>query len=112
MQIQVAKQRILLLKDVISPAQAKDLAWQKKLKAFDTFSKVTSFLSKPKDEDFTETYSEHRYEPFWHVIAKARYEYTRETNYQVSVSAKEVKSVTLHQTKYNVTGGHIHVPVS
>ena len=111
MQIQVANQRILLLKDRISPEEAKEKAWQKKLSAFDVLSKVTSFLSKPKDEDFTATYSEHRYEPFWHVIAKARYEYTRTTNYQVPIKGKEVKSVTILETKYDVTNGHIHVPV-
>ena len=111
MQIEVATQRILLLKDRLSPQQAKDIAWQKKLGAFDAFSKVTSFLSKPKDEDFTLTYSEHRYQPFWHVVSRARYEYTRTTNYQVASSGKEVKSVTIHDTKYDVLNGHFHLPV-
>jgi len=111
MQIEVANQRILLLKDQLSGEQAKDIAWQKKLGAFNTLAKVTSFLSKPKDEDFALTYSEHRYEPFWHVISTARYEYTRTTNYQVPSSGKEVKTVTLHDTKYDVMNGHIHVPV-
>ncbi len=111
MQIEVANQRILLLKDRLSPQQAKDIAWQKKLAAFDAFSKVTSFLSKPKDDDFSLTYSEHRYEPFWHVIATALYEYTRTTNYQVPSSGKEVKTVTIHDKKYEVLNGHIHVPV-
>ena len=111
MQIEVANQRILLLKDRLSPQEAKDVAWQKKLNAFDAFSKVTSFLSKPKDEDFSLTYSEHRYEPFWHVVSRARYEYTRTTNYQIASSGKEVKTVTIHDTKYDVLNGHIHVPV-
>lgn len=111
MQIEVANQRILLLKDRISQEQARDIAWQKKLSAFDAFSKVTTFLSKPKDEDFSLTYSEHRYEPFWHVIAKALYEYTRTTTYQIASSGKEVKTVTVHDTKYDVLNGHIHVPV-
>jgi hypothetical protein len=111
MQIEVATQRMLLLKDRLSPAQAKEIAWQKKLAAFDTLSKMTSFLSKPKDEDFSLTYTEHRYEPFWHVVAKATYEYTRNTNYQIAAGGKEVKSVTLHETKYDVLNGHIHVPV-
>ncbi len=111
MQIEVANQRILLLRDRLSPDQAKDIAWQKKLAAFDTLAKMTSFLSKPKDEDFALTYSEHRYEPFWHVVAKATYEYTRNTNYQVPASGREVKSVTVLETKYDVLNGHIHVPV-
>ncbi|MEO5579519.1 MAG: hypothetical protein ABIR58_02605 [Gemmatimonadaceae bacterium] len=110
MQIAVANQRILLLRDRLSPQQAKDLAWQKKLGAFDTLSKMTSFLSKPKDEDFSLTYGEHRYEPFWHVISSARYEYTRTTNYQIASSGKEVRTATIHDTKYDVLNGHIHVP--
>jgi hypothetical protein len=111
MQIAVANQRILLLKDRLSPQEARDVAWQKKLNAFDAFSKVTSFLSKPKDEDFSLTYSEHRYEPFWHVISRALYEYTRTTNYQIAPSGKEVRTVTIHDVKYEVLNGHIHVPV-
>jgi len=110
MQIEVAKQRILLLKDRLSAEQAKDIAWQKKLNAFDSFSKVTSFLSKPKDDDFSVTYSEHRYEPFWHVLSRARYEYTRTTHYQVPSGGREVKTVTIHDNKYEVLNGHIHVP--
>lgn len=110
MQIEVANQRILLLKDRLSAEQAKEIAWQKKLTTFDAFSKVTSFLSKPKDEDFSLVYSEHRYEPFWHVLSRARYEYTRTTNYQVPASSKEVKNVTVHETKYDVMNGHFHVP--
>jgi len=111
MQIEVASQRMLLLKDQITAEDAKSRAWQKKLNAFDAFSKVSSFLARPKDEDFTLTYSEHRYEPFWHVIATARYEYTRTTNYQVAASGKEVKKVTIHDNGYEVLNGHIHVPV-
>ncbi len=110
MQIKVASQRMLLLRDQITPADARDRAWQKKLNAFDALSKVTSFLNKPKDDDFTLTYSEHRYEPFWHVIATARYEYTRTINYQVAASGKEVRNVTVHDAKYEVLNGHIHVP--
>lgn len=111
MQIEVATQRILLLKDKITPEDAKDKAWQKKVGAFDALSKVAGFLSKPKDEDFSLIYSEHRYEPFWHVTAKARYEYTRTANYKIPVSAKEVKTVTVHDIKYEADNGNIHVPV-
>lgn len=111
MKIEVAKQRILLLKDQVLPPDAQKKAWEKKSGAFDAFSKVASFLSRPKDEDFELTYHEHRYEPFWHILAKARYVYNRNTTYQVSVSGKEVRTVTLHDTKYEETNGHIHVPV-
>lgn len=111
MEINVATQRILLLKDQISPQDAKERAWQKKVTAFDAISKVTSLLSKPKDEDFALTYSEHRYEPFWHVITNARYEYTRTANYTVSTSGKEVKTITVHDVKYDEQDGRITIPV-
>lgn len=111
MKIDVAKQRILLLKDQISPSDAEKKAWEKKTNAFDALSKVTGFFSRPKDDDFELTYQEHRYQPFWHVLAKARYVYDRNVTYQVSVGGKEVRSVTFLSTDYEETNGHIHVPV-
>lgn len=111
MKIEVAKQRILLLKDQITQSDAQKKAWDKKTSAFDAFSKVASFLSRPKDSDFELTYHEHRYQPFWHVVAKARYVYDRNTTYQITVGGKEVRSVTLLNADYEETNGHIHVPV-
>lgn len=111
MKIDVAKQRILLLKDQISSADAEKKAWEKKTNAFDALSKVSGFFSRPKEDDFELTYQEHRYQPFWHVLAKARYVYDRNVTYQVSVGGKEVRSVTFLSTDYEETNGHIHVPV-
>ncbi len=112
MKIDVATERILVLKDQISPSEAEQLAWDKKLSAFGAISQMTGFFSRPKDEDYELTYSEHRYVPFWHVVAKARYVYDRNTSYQVPTGGKEVKSVTLHETDYPETSGHIHIPVT
>jgi len=111
MKIDVAKQKILLLKDQVTRDAAEKKAWEKKTNAFDALSKVTGFFSRPKDEDFELTYSEHRYQPFWHVSANARYVYDRNANYQITVSGKEVRSVTLLNADYQETNGHIHVPV-
>lgn len=110
MEIKVADQRILLLADTISPENAQKTAWEKKINAFDAISKVTGFFSRPKDDDFQLVYQEHRYEPFWHVKAQSKYIYERTNNYQVPVSGQEVKSVTLHEKKYEVLNGHIHIP--
>lgn len=112
MKIDVAKERIVILKDQLNPKDAKDLAWEKKSTAFDTLSQVTSFFSRPKEDDFELTYSEHRYTPFWHVIAKARYVYDRNVIYQVSVSGKEVRSVTFLSTDYQELNNHVHIPVT
>ncbi|MEK7533648.1 MAG: hypothetical protein AAB542_04400 [Patescibacteria group bacterium] len=112
MKIDVAKQRILLLKDQVTLSVAEKKAWEKKSNAFDALSKVTGFFSRPKDEDFELTYSEHRYQPFWHVAANAKYVYDRNATYQVSVGGQEVKSVTVLGTDYQETNGHIHMPVT
>ena len=111
MDIRVADQRILLFADQVSAEDAKQLSWEKKTSAFDALSKMTSFLSRPKDDDFELLYSEHRYQPFWHVIAKARYVYDRTAQYQIAPNGSEVKSVTLEKTDYVVTNGHLHVSV-
>lgn len=112
MNIDVAKQRILLLKDQVTQSVAEKKAWEKKSSAFDALSKVTGFFSRPKDDDFELAYSEHRYQPFWHVAANAKYIYDRNATYQVSVGGKEVKSVTVLGTDYQETNGHIHMPVT
>jgi hypothetical protein len=111
MDVTVANQRVLLFKDQIDAEEAQKKAWEKKTVAFGTFSQVASFLSKPKDEDFTLTYQEHRYQPFWHVAAKSHYIYDRNTGYQVPVSGNEVKEITYKDTNYEVNQGHIHISV-
>lgn len=111
MEITVANQRILLFSDQVSLAEAQSKAWDKKLSSFDAISKFGSFLSRPKDDDFELVYKEHRYQPFWHVVAKARYVYDRNSGYEVSVSGKEVRSVTYDKTNFEITNGHFHLPV-
>jgi len=111
MEINVADQRILLFTDQISPEDAKAKAWDKKISIFDVVSKVASFLSRPKDEDFELIYQEHRYQPFWHVAAKSKYVYDRTATYEVPASGSEVKSLTLLETKYEIGNGHFHIPV-
>lgn len=112
MKIDVAKERILILEDQLTPEDAETKAWDKKASAFGAISQVTGFFARPKDDDFELTYSEHRYQPFWHVVAKARYVYDRNVTYQVGVGGKEVRSVTLHDVDYQETSGHIHIPVT
>lgn len=111
MEINVANQRILVIKNQITQEEAEKKAWENKTISFDTLSKMTSFFSRPKDEDFKLLYHESRYQPFWHVVAKAKYVYDRNATYQISVSGEEVKTVTMHKNDYNETNGHIHVPV-
>jgi hypothetical protein len=111
MEITIAPQRILLFDDQITADEAQKKAWDKKTIAFGAFSQVTSFLNKPKSDDFELTYQEHRLQPFWYVAAKSHYVYDRSNSYQIPVSGQEVKSITLKNSDYEVTQGHVHLPV-
>ena len=112
MEIKVADQRILLLTDTITPEDASKKAWVKKMDAFGTFNKMASFISRPKDDDFELLYTEHRYQPFWHVVARARYVYDRSQMYQVDTTGPVVKTVSYQEQTFDVSNGHIHFPVT
>ncbi len=112
MEIRVAPQRMLFIPDALSFEQAKKISWEKKITAFGALTHITSFLSRPKDEDFRLKYSEHRYQPFWHVAVNARYVYERNAQYQVPASGAEVGAVTHNGTRFEVTNGHFHIPVT
>jgi hypothetical protein len=111
MEIRVADERVLLFKDQITADAAQTKAWEKKLSSFGTISSVTGFFSKPTDSDFELTYQEHRYQPFWHVVAKAKYVYDRKADYQVDVKGPEVKAFTFEKTRFEATNNHVHMSV-
>lgn len=109
MQTTIAEQRMLMFKEQLTFEKAQEVALAKKLDAFGSLTKLTSFLSKPKDEEFTLLYSEHRYEPFWHVKGQFKYEYDRTTTYNWPVSGVEVKKVTIEGKEYEVVDGKISI---
>lgn len=90
MEITVANERALLLKEQLSMDQAEGRAWSKKTEAFGAMAKMASLLQRPKDEDFKLVYKEHRYQPFWQVVSSARYVYERRRQYTLAVSGPEV----------------------
>ena len=111
MEIKVADNRIFLFAEGISLEDAKQKAWEKKMSAFDTASKVVGFLSRTKDDDFEIIYQEQRYEPFWHVIAQSKYVYDRTADYQVPATGREVQSVTFCDQEYKTQNGKFHLRV-
>lgn len=112
MEIKVADERILVVQGSITFDDAETKAWQKKIDAFGAINKAASFFAKPKDEEFELVYKEHRFQPFWHVAASARYVYDRNSTYQVATAGPEVRSVTLEGKEFEVTNGHIHAAVT
>lgn len=99
MEIAVADERAYWIKETLTLEQAQGRAWAKKADAFGTIAK---FLQRPKDAEIELTYSEKRYEPFWHVVCHARYVYDRERKYTMDVEGTEVKALTIHGEKYEV----------
>ncbi len=112
MEILIADQQIFLFSDQLTPHYAEVKAWEKKMVAFDTISKVGNFLSHPKDDDFELVYSEHRYQPFWHIRAHSRYEYDRSAGYQFETHGPEVKSITCLTEKLEAVKGRIELAVT
>lgn len=111
MDLTVAEQRILIFPEQVTFKEAEATAWSKKIDAFGTLTKLVGFLNKPQEDDFELVYKEHRYEPFWHVVANAKYVYDRNVSYEIAVTGSEVKTVTYADVDYEVTNNHIHLNV-
>jgi hypothetical protein len=87
----IAEERAYLLREELSPEQAKEKAWDRKTSVFGGLSRL---VFRPKGEDVQIVYSEKRYEPFWHVMCRTSYVYDRHRKFTVPVSGPEVKRVT------------------
>jgi hypothetical protein len=107
MEISLADERALLLKENLSLEQAEGRAWGQKLDAFGRMAKVTGLLQRPKDDDFELVYKEQRYQPFWHIECSARYVYERQREFPLTLSGPEVERVTIDSTEYGVVNGRI-----
>jgi hypothetical protein len=105
MEILLADERAWLLEAQISMDHAEGRAWGKKVDAFGRAIKLTSFLQRPKDEDFKLVYKEQRYQPFWHVVCSARYVYERRRDYPLTIGDPAVKAVTIQGAEYPVQNG-------
>ncbi len=100
MEIPVADERVLLIKEKLSMDQAEGRAWSRKTDAFGAVAMMTSLLYRSKEDDFELVYKEHRYQPFWHVVCSARYVYERNRQYKLALSGPEVESITLEGANY------------
>ena len=98
---QVVEHKIFALEDQISFDEAEQRAGERKQGAFGVISK---FLSKPSGGDIELTYSEKRYEPFWHVLCTTHLEYNRERKIEFEVEAA-VRSITIDGVKHETQRG-------
>jgi len=111
LELKIASERILLIKDQFNAEEIEVKAQSKRIDAFGTLNKLSGLFSRPTENDFEVIYREHRYQPFWHVAAKANYVYDRNSHYQFEVKGSEVEATTIEGKDYEVTNGHAHIPV-
>ncbi|MBU0495684.1 MAG: hypothetical protein KKA73_06705 [Chloroflexi bacterium] len=108
MEITLAEEQAFFLPPTITPEQARERAWDYKVGAFGTLTKL---WSRPKPTEITLSYSEMRYEPFWHVICQTRYVYDRRRDYRLLVPGPEVEALTIAGERRAVvrqdSGNHI-----
>jgi len=97
MEFAIAEERAYLLREELSPEQAKEKAWDRKASVFGSLSRL---VFRPRGEDVQIVYSEKRYEPFWHVACRTSYIYDRYCKFTVPVSGPEVKRVTINDQEY------------
>jgi hypothetical protein len=101
MDITVAEEQVFRLLPALNMDQAREKAWDKKSTVFG--GGLSALISRPKAEEVQITYSECRYEPFWHVACHVRYVYDRTRSYTIPVSAPEVQRVTIEGMEYSVS---------
>lgn len=104
MQVELAEERIFVLKDRFSAEHAEGRAWAKRIEAFGAMAKMAGLLAKPKDDEFEVVYRERRLQPFWRLAVSAVCAYERMRDYSVKV-APEVQSVLLDGQDRTVSGG-------
>lgn len=102
MQVELAEERMFLLKDRFSMELAEGRAWTKRIEAFGTMAKVAGLLARPRDEEFEVVYRERRLQPFWRLAVTAVCAYERLRDFTVKVNP-EVQTVTLHGQSYPAT---------
>ena len=92
MEIALADEKAFFFPATITPEQARERAWDLKGDAFGTLTKL---WARPKSTEVVISYSEMRYEPFWHVICHAHYVYDRPMEYRLPVTSPEVEALTI-----------------
>jgi len=107
MEITLADERALLLKEQLTMDHAEGRAWSTRLDAFGSLAKVAKFVQRPRDDDFSLVYREHRYQPFWHIVCGARYIYERRHDFTLEAIRPEVERVTIEGTDFPVADGRI-----
>jgi hypothetical protein len=100
MDIHLGATHIYALNPALDFATAQQQATDKRLSV--VAGGLGGLLSRPKPEEVDLTYSEIRYEAFWHLVCTVRYVFERKKDYHVAVTGNEVRKVTLLGQEFEV----------
>jgi hypothetical protein len=89
---------------ILNPTLNRDVAQQQAVDKRLTIvaGGLTGLFSRPKPEEVDLTYSEFRYEAFWHVVTSVRYAFERNKTYSVPVTGAEVRKVAVLGQEFEV----------
>ncbi|MDR7545589.1 MAG: hypothetical protein QN120_15205 [Armatimonadota bacterium] len=102
MEITVSEQKVFLLTSALSEEQAREKAWDHKMVAFGSLSRL---LLRPKGDEITVAAIEKRFHPVWHAAAHRRIVFDRSRKYRVPVADGTVRTVTVEGVDYPVAAG-------
>jgi hypothetical protein len=108
MRVELAEERVFLLRDRFSMEHAEGRAWTKRVEAFGTMARMAGLLAKPKDDEFEVVYRERRLQPLWRLTVSTACVYERRRDFAVKV-APETRSVAVGAETYAVASGQFTV---
>jgi hypothetical protein len=92
MDLILAQEQVMQLLPKYDPQTARQRVEEKKLTL--VAGMIGALISRPKPEEIALTYSEHRLEPFWHVVAHVRTLFDRPWTFNIPVKDAEVDHIT------------------
>jgi hypothetical protein len=100
MDVHLGATHIYALNPALDFATAQQQATDKRLNV--VAGGLGAVFSRPKPEEVDLTYSETRYEAFWHLVCTVRYVFERKKDFSVAVAGNEVRKVTLLGQEFEV----------
>ena len=100
MELRLPPIKAFALKPTLAPEIAQQQAVDKRVSI--VAGGLSGLFSRPKPEEVDLSYAESRYEAFWHVVCTVRYVFERNKSFSVSVTAPEVRKVTILGQEFEV----------
>ncbi|MFZ2960155.1 MAG: HEAT repeat domain-containing protein [Candidatus Ozemobacteraceae bacterium] len=105
--LEIGEQKIFSYEIAISREEAQKRALENHKELFNLWSRL---WYRPRDGDIELTYSETRYEPFWHVSCKLDIDFTRSRNIEILIDSK-VQELKIGDRLVSVESSKLAVPV-